>query len=129
MHVKFLVLLLKIKEEKLWKHFPLQRISWSFLDQICQCFLNLWHLKTQLINLTFCCFTQVSSDMITAESKTTSSHHTPKYERKCFFLFFWCNPSTDFLHQVCQSQTPCKTPADQVMDCSHCRKMSIHFTF
>lgn len=49
----------------------------------------------------------VSSDMIIAESKNTSSQHTPKYERKCFFLFFLCNPSTDFLHQVCQSQTPC----------------------
>lgn len=53
-----MVLLLKIKEEKLWKYFPFQRISWSFLDQICQWFLNLCHLKIQLIKLTFCCFTQ-----------------------------------------------------------------------
>lgn len=52
----------------------------------------------------------ISSDMITAESKNTSSHRTAKYERRCFFFFFLffllCNLSTDFLHQACQSQMP-----------------------
>lgn len=88
MHVKFFVLLLKVKEEKLWKHILSQMIPWSLLDQICQRFLNLCHLKVQLINLTFCCFTQSLQIWSLQKAKTRPVNIHLKHERKSFFSFF-----------------------------------------
>lgn len=119
MHIRFFVLLLKIKEEKLWKHIPFQRKRWSFLHQICQWILNLCPLKIQLIRPTFCCFTQSLQIWLLQKAKIhpVNIHQSIRgnvqwgfFGLFCFlffvFGFFLCNPSTDFLHQVCQSQMP-----------------------
>lgn len=45
----------------------------------------------------------ISSDTIIAESKSISNQHTSKYKRECCLIFFWCNLSSDFLYQICQS--------------------------
>lgn len=105
MHVKFFVLL-KINEEKLWKHIPFQRILWSVLDQIYQWFLNLCHLKIQLIRPTFCSFTHSLQIWSLQKAKTHPVNIHQSMRGNVWFFFFWCNPSTDFLHQVCQPQMP-----------------------
>lgn len=121
MHVKFFVLLLKINQEKLRKHIPFQRILWSVLDQIYQWFLNLCHLKIQLIRPTFCSFTH-SLHIWSLQKTKTHPVNIHQSMRGNVFSFFFLVQSKYWLFASSLPATDalCETPADQAMDCSCC---------